>query len=131
MAQSDHKTAESSESSEERGMLFVASQESAVITEPGNGALDDPSAAIAAQRPAILSQVLGPTVGPVRRDHFDAQFCEGLIQGVAIITLVSDEAFWFNPPLTKPRVCWTIAVSPTLAASKERARGTPLASTTS
>jgi hypothetical protein len=29
MAQSDHKTAESSESSEERGMLFVASQESA------------------------------------------------------------------------------------------------------
>ena len=26
MAQSDHKTAESSESSEERGMLFVASQ---------------------------------------------------------------------------------------------------------
>ena len=34
MAQSDHKTAESSESSEERGMLFVASQESAVITEP-------------------------------------------------------------------------------------------------
>jgi hypothetical protein len=59
-------------------MLFVASQESAVITEPGNGALDDPSAAIAAQRPAILSQVLGPTVGPVRRDHFDAQFCEGL-----------------------------------------------------
>ena len=63
MAQSDHKTAESSESSEERGMLFVASQESAVITEPGNGALDDPSAAIAAQRPAILSQVLGPTVG--------------------------------------------------------------------
>src|SRR6476661_1247773 len=94
MAQSDHKTAESSESSEERGLLFVASQESAVITEPGNGALDDPSAAIAAQRPAILSQVLGPTVGAVRRDHFDAQFCEGLIQGVAIITLVSDEAFW-------------------------------------
>src|SRR6476660_6590070 len=73
MAQSDHKTAESSESSEERGMLFVASQESAVITEPGNGALDDPSAAIAAQRPAILSQVLGPTGGAVRRDHFDAQ----------------------------------------------------------
>lgn len=99
MAQSDHKTAESSESSEERGMLFVASQESAVITEPGNGALDDPSAAIAAQRPAILSQVLGPTVGPVRRDHFDAQFCEGLIQGVAIITLVSDEAFWLKVSL--------------------------------
>ena len=99
MAQSDHKTAESSESSEERGMLFVASQESAVITEPGNGALDDPSAAIAAQRPAILSQVLGPTVGAVRRDHFDAQFCEGLIQDVAIITLVSDEAFWLKVSL--------------------------------
>ena len=99
MAQSDHKTAESSESSEERGMLFVASQESAVITEPGNGALDDPSAAIAAQRPAILSQVLGPTVGAVRRDHFDAQFCEGLIKGVAIITLVSDEAFWLKVSL--------------------------------
>src|SRR6478672_11264378 len=99
MAQSDHKTAESSESSEERGMLFVASQESAVITEPGNGALDDPSAAIAAQRPAILSQVLGPTVGPVRRDHFDAQFCEGLIKGVAIISLVSDEAFWLKVSL--------------------------------
>ena len=59
MAQSDHKTAESSESREERGMLFVASQESAVITEPGNGALDDPSAAIAAQRPAILSLLPG------------------------------------------------------------------------
>ena len=106
MAQSDHKTAESSESSEERGMLFVASQESAVITEPGNGALDDPSAAIAAQRPAILSQVLGPTVGAVRRDHFDAQFCEGLIKGVAIITLVSDEAFWLKVSLGKyPKFC--------------------------
>ena len=93
MAQSDHKTAESSESSEERGMLFVASQESAVVTEPGDGALDDPSAAIAAQRPAILSQVLRPTVGPVRRDHFDAQFCEGLIKGVAIITLVPMRRF--------------------------------------
>ncbi len=70
-----------------------------MITEPGNGALDDPSAAIAAQRPAILSQVLGPTVGAVRRDHFDAQFCEGLIKGVAIITLVSDEAFWLKVSL--------------------------------
>ena len=48
MAQSDHEAAESHESSEERGMLFVASQEPAVIPEPGNGALDDPSAAIAA-----------------------------------------------------------------------------------
>src|SRR6476619_4109884 len=99
MAQSDHKTAESSESSEERGMLFVASQESAVITEPGNGALDDASAPIAAQRPAILSQVLEPTVGAVMRDHFDAQFWECLVKGFAIIALVSDDAFWLNVSL--------------------------------
>jgi len=89
MTKSDHEAAKGGKSSEERRMFFVTSEEPAVISKPGNGALDDPAMAIAAEGSSVLGL---RAIGSIGCDHFDAQFGEGLIEGITVVSLVADQA---------------------------------------
>jgi hypothetical protein len=70
---------------------FPSGDQSAVVLHPGKEPLDFPSAAIAAQRTAILC--LPFAVGSIRRDHLDAVFAHLLVERIRVVGLVADKSF--------------------------------------
>ncbi len=66
-----------------------ANDQTAKITEPGEGALDFPPASVSAQLASVLR--LSPSVAPVRADQFDAAPFQALAQRVAVVALVGDD----------------------------------------
>ena len=70
---------------------FPSCDESAIVLHPGKEPLDFPSAAIAAQRTAILGLALA--VGAVGRDHHDAVFAHLGVERIRVVGLVADEPF--------------------------------------
>lgn len=76
---------------EERGRLLPSNAEPAVVVQPGDGAFDGPSSLVATQRPTVLGLVLGESIRPMRRDELDAPFGERLVEGVAVVGLVTDD----------------------------------------
>lgn len=79
------------ESLEETSRLLPADAESAVVLEPRDGAFDGPSAAVAAEV-SVLREILGASVRPVRRDQVRALAGELIVQRVAVVRLVADDA---------------------------------------
>ena len=69
MSQQDDKTAELEHAEKVGLMIFPAADESAEVMEPGEEAFDFPSAAGAAESPAVLRDAMA---APIRGDHFDA-----------------------------------------------------------
>ena len=78
---------------EELGGFFPANAQATEVLYPSDGALDGPTAYVSAKGSSVLCFVLGLAVGLVRRDHFNAHLRQGLIQRIAIVGLVADEAF--------------------------------------
>src|SRR2546425_2943580 len=86
------QTTEEGKADEVGEFLLPADQQSASRAEPGKGTLDNPAMAIAAQRTTVLSDVLRASILAVRRDHFQTQFGERVIEFVTIIGFVADQA---------------------------------------
>jgi len=74
---------------EQRGLL-PADAQSAVVLEPRDRALDGPPSAIATQEAAVLR--LDPAVGAVWRDEIAPRAGELIIQRIAVVGLVADDA---------------------------------------
>ena len=64
MTQGDHKAAQDGEADEERGVLFPAREQSAMVAQPGDGSFDDQASAVATQS-SILSGCVRPAIGTV------------------------------------------------------------------
>ena len=73
------------------GMIFKASQNAAVVVQPRKQTLDLPAAPIAAQGPAILRR-WALTIPLVRRNQFKAAQGQAVIQRVAVIGPVANQA---------------------------------------
>src|SRR5215210_4982008 len=86
------QTTEESKADEVVQLLLPADQQTAARAEPGKGAFDNPAMAVAAQRTTVLRDVLRTSILAVRRDHFQTQFGQRLIQFVTIISLVANQA---------------------------------------
>jgi len=71
-------------------MVFPSCDQSAVVLHPGEEPFDFPTAAVAAQRAAILRLLLA--VGSVGRDHFNAVLTHLLIQRIRVVGLVADQS---------------------------------------
>jgi len=72
----------------------MANEESAELTQPGIGSLDDPASFVAPEFPPIfvLSLVV---VFPVRNDEVDASFLQPFSQRIGVVGAVGDPAFRF------------------------------------
>jgi hypothetical protein len=70
---------------------LVLDHQTAEVAEPGEEALDLPTAAIASEGTAILGLRVNSSA-PMRRNHLDAQVGQRCIQRIRIIGAVSDEA---------------------------------------
>lgn len=72
------------------GISLVANDQPAKILEPGERPLHLPAALVSPERAPILRLA---SVCPVRRNQFDAPLLgKLLVQGVAVVTLVADQA---------------------------------------
>jgi hypothetical protein len=80
MSDEHEQACEVDEAEEVLDVEFPPGDQPAVVLHPGKEPLDFPSAAIAAQRTAILC--LPFAVGPVGRDHLDAVFIYLLVERV-------------------------------------------------
>jgi hypothetical protein len=81
----------------------MTDQQSAELSQPGIGALDDPTALVTAQLPAILVPPF-LVVLPVRRDQFDAALLPSFPQRVGVITAIRNHPFRLLPrPAFAPR----------------------------
>ncbi len=72
------------------GVVLPADEDATLPLYPSEETLDEPPSHITAQAPPILSGRLG-SVGPVRRDHFDAVLSQLLIQRIAVIGAIADQ----------------------------------------
>ena len=90
---------------EERGVegerTVIAHHEAAVGIQPREGALDLPASPIPAQGASVL-RPRPPTIAPVRRDELDAALRETRPQGVAVVSLVPDQAPELRPRPPRP-----------------------------
>ncbi len=73
----------------------MANEESAELTEPCVGALDDPASLVSPESPAVLVLPL-LVVFPVRDDEVDAAFLEPLAQWIGVVGAVGDHALWLR-----------------------------------
>jgi hypothetical protein len=73
---------------------LVADYQPTAVTQPGEEALNFPTPLVTAQGPSVLGLGTFPTA-PVRRNHLDAQFGQGLVQGVSVVGAVPDEPFGY------------------------------------
>src|SRR5207247_1093616 len=74
----DNKAGELDKAEEVLGVVLPADEDATLPLYPSEKTLDEPPSHITAQAPPILSGRLG-SVGPVRRDHFDAVLSQLLI----------------------------------------------------
>jgi len=58
--------------------------------KPGNGSFDRPAAFVSAQRSVILGLVFRFAVAPMRRNQFNAFFCQLIRQLVTVVGFVAD-----------------------------------------
>lgn len=77
---------------EEDGRFLVADAEPAEVLEPRNGAFDGPAALVAPERAAVLGGVRGRAAPAVRGDHLDALLGQVVVEQVAVVGLVADDA---------------------------------------
>jgi len=83
-------------------MIFIPYHDSPEIVEPGEKAFDLPTSSVSPERPPVLC--LGPfPPALMRRNHFDAQAGQRLIQGIAVIGLVADKLFGQPEEKTAPQ----------------------------
>ena len=90
MPKQNDRACEMEETSEIGGAPLIPGDESTIVLEPSKEPFDFPAALISTQRAPILGEI-----DPVRamgRDQFDAAGAEGLVEGVAVIGGVPDEA---------------------------------------
>ena len=95
MSKGDHHAPENGKAGKAgkvRSILFPAGEQAAVVSQPGNGALDNPSSFVSAQRASVLSHGVGPPVGTVRGDHLEPQFFERRVQRVSVVSLVANHS---------------------------------------
>ena len=74
----------------------MSNEESAELTEPGVGALDDPASFVAPEFPAVFMLSL-LVVLPVRHDEVDASLGQPFSQRIGVIGAVGDDAFGLLP----------------------------------
>src|SRR6266498_6132370 len=86
----DNKAGELDKAEEVLGVVLPADEDATLPLYPSEETLDEPPSHITAQAPPILSGRLG-SVGPVRRDHFDAVLSQLLIQRIAVIGAIADQ----------------------------------------
>ena len=86
----DHEGSELEESEEVFELTLIAGDDTAVILQPCEQALDLPPTPVPAQHPPILSLRL-PAVGPARRNLCHPQPCALFVQWVAVVGLVANE----------------------------------------
>ena len=80
----------------DRERAVVAHDQAPEVSQPGVGAFDDPSPAIAPQRSAILG--CGPNaILLVRTDQFDAALPQAFPQWIAVVGFVGDYSHRFLP----------------------------------
>lgn len=72
----------------------VAHSESPEVTQPGDGALDDPVALVTPQSATILRWELASSF-PMPSNQLDATPTELLAQSIAVVTAVGDHVFGF------------------------------------
>ena len=73
------------------GMPLPSRDQATVVMEPGKQAFDRPAPSAASQRTTILG--LGPSVGPMRGDQFDAvRRGEVRVERIAVVPAVADQS---------------------------------------
>lgn len=72
-------------------MVIVSYQEAAEVAQPGEGAFDLPSFAVAAQLPPIVERGFGSPFA-MRRDQQDASFQQSPSQRIAVVSPVGNDA---------------------------------------
>jgi hypothetical protein len=93
MPQEDHEATELEHAEEIGLVIFPASDEAAVVVEPGKEAFHLPASAVATQFAAVLG-FSAAAISLVRRDEADAMFLpQVLIQPVAVVSRVADHSF--------------------------------------
>src|ERR1035438_94625 len=90
MPEQHHEASKLDKSEEVFDVVFPSCDQSAVVLHPGEEPFDFPTAAVAAQRAAILRLLLA--VGSVGRDHFNAVLTHLLIQRIRVVGLVADQS---------------------------------------
>src|SRR5277367_4826945 len=92
MPQKDNGTGELNHREEIFRVIFPAHNDATKVMKPGEQALDFPSAAVAAQRAAVLGDRLA-AVPAVRKNQLHAQgFAQALVQRIAVIGFVADQS---------------------------------------
>ena len=74
---------------ESQSGFFPADAEPAIVLQPGDGAFDSPAPLVSAQRSSVLSD---GTVGPIRRDHFNALDGQLRVELVAVVGFIANDA---------------------------------------
>ncbi len=72
------------------GVIFMPDQQSSIVPQPGDAALDDPASAIAAQRPSVLSR-RSLSAFAMGADQLDPSFGQSGAQLVAVGGLVVNQ----------------------------------------
>jgi hypothetical protein len=90
MPKENHRAGEVQKAGEIGGAPLIPSDESPRVLQPGKEAFDFPAALIATQRPSILREV--DPIGPMGRDEFDPAGGQPLIEPVAVIRGVANQA---------------------------------------
>lgn len=90
MPKENHRACEVQKAGEIGGAPLIAGHESPRVLQPGKEAFDFPAAFIAAQGPSILREV--DPIRPMRRDELDPAGGQSLIESVAVIRGVADQA---------------------------------------
>src|SRR5579859_338961 len=70
---------------------IVANDQTTKVAEPGEGAFYFPTAAIAAQGPAVLGTRLA-AIAAMRRDQLDPSLCQSRAQRIAVVGAVGNHA---------------------------------------
>lgn len=89
LAQKDADAAQVHEASGVLKLVLVPHQNAPEVLKPGEEALHLPAPAESAQFAPILR--LAP-LGPIGRDHINATLMKHLIQAIAVVGLISDQA---------------------------------------
>ena len=71
-------------------MVILSNEEATEVAQPGEGAFDFPTFAIAAQFPAVVERGLAPPFA-VRRDQQNAAFAQTPAQRIAVVTAIGND----------------------------------------
>lgn len=72
-------------------VVIPAGQDAAVLIEPGEGAFDLPTAAVASKLPSVLGRrPLAPA--PMWRNHFNTGLCQPLIERITVVGTIPDKS---------------------------------------